>query len=652
MPWVSASLLKSINKKNKLYYSYKVSGRESSRKRYVDYKNTLTSVLRAAKKTYYFAQFQATSNDIKGTWKVIRNVFKSKKKNSDVKNIEIDGRLVEDKNIIVEKFNDYFCSIGPNLSRAVPSCQKSFNDFLKESNKKSLFLFPLVREELLTIVNSLKAGKSPGYDGVNNDIIKQVILAIIQPLIHVFNSSMLNGIVPENMKIAKVVPVFKKGDPQSFSNYRPISLLTSFSKILEKVIYVRTLEFFNKSKIFSNFQFGFREKHTTSHALLHFIDKISQAIDKKMHTIGIFLDYSKAFDTIDHEILLGKLSHYGVRGTALDWFKSYLADRKQFVSLNGFDSGLQNVTCGVPQGSLLGPLLFIVYINDFHFSSDILSFILFADDSSLYYSHKNSQTLLETVNFELSKVTLWIQANKLSLNLQKTNYMFFSYTIKVLPGDVSFNNVLIDRVSSTKFLGLHIDEQMSWKIHVNHLYKTLSRNSGVIHKLKSILPKGILLLMYSTLILPYLNYGVLAWGNSLKTNLEKLYLIQKRVLRIICNVSFRTHTNPLFYTHRILKVQDIYHLQLGSLMYNFDSGVLPQALVSIFKKNSQVHDHATRNASAFHLPQVRTKLTFNTLVFTGPKFWNSLGSSVKQSVSLSSFKCTLKVYLLDKYCDS
>ena len=369
---------------------------------------------------------------------------------------------------------------------SIEAITKSLCFTMKESNKKSLFLFPLVREELLTIVNSLKAGKSPGYDGVNNDIIKQVISAIIQPLIHVFNSSMLNGIVPENMKIAKVVPVFKKGDPQSFSNYRPISLLTSFSKILEKVIYVRTLEFFNKSKIFSNFQFGFREKHTTSHALLHFIDKISQAIDKKMHTIGIFLDYSKAFDTIDHEILLGKLSHYGVRGTALDWFKSYLADRKQFVSSNGFDSGLQNVTCGVPQGSLLGPLLFIVYINDFHFSSDILSFILFADDSSLYYSHKNSQTLLETVNFELSKVTLWIQANKLSLNLQKDKIIcFLVIQSKCFQEMYRFNNVLIDRVSSTKFLGLHIDEQMSWKIHVNHLYKTLSRNSGVIHKLKS-----------------------------------------------------------------------------------------------------------------------------------------------------------------------
>ena len=171
--------------------------------------------------------------------------------------------VVQWKIIIVEKFNDYFCSIGPNLSRAVPSCQKSFNDFLKEFNKKCLFLFPVVREELLTIVNSLKARKSPGCDGVNNDIIKQVILGIIQPLIHVFNSSMLNGIVPENMKIAKVVPFLKKGRSSIFLKLPSCFPLTSFSKILEKVIYVRSL---TKVK-YSHFQFEFREKHTTYHAI-------------------------------------------------------------------------------------------------------------------------------------------------------------------------------------------------------------------------------------------------------------------------------------------------------------------------------------------------------------------------------------------------
>ena len=255
--------------------------------------------------------------------------------------------------------------------------------------------------ELLGLINSLKKGKSPGCDNISNELIKNVAEGIMLPLVHIYNLSMMNGSVPMSMKIAKVVPIFKKDDPKLVTNYRPISLLTSFSKILEKLIYTRTVKFLNHSKIFSNFQFGFREKHTTTHAVLHFVDKISSALDNHMHTVGIFLDYSKAFDTVDHEILLYKLSQYGVRGTALNWFRSYLADRRQFVSLDGFVSEMQNVTCGVPQGSLLGPLLFILYINDFQFSSDVLSFILFADDSNIFFSHKNPKVLLQTVKGEV-----------------------------------------------------------------------------------------------------------------------------------------------------------------------------------------------------------------------------------------------------------
>ena len=230
---------------------------------------------------------------------------------------------------------------------------------------------------------------------------------------------MTTGVVPLKMKIAKVVPIFKKGDALILNNYRPISLLNSFSKILEKLMYTRTIIFLMNANILSNFQFGFREKHTTTHAILHLVDKISSALEARMHTVGVFLDYSKAFDTVNHYILIDKLCHYGVRGIALDWFRSYLTNRKQFVSLNGIDSDMRDVTCGVPQGSLLGPLLFIVYINDFQLSAKKLSFILFADDSSVFFSHRNPQTLLQTVNSELTNATLWIQANKLSLNLKK-----------------------------------------------------------------------------------------------------------------------------------------------------------------------------------------------------------------------------------------
>ena len=299
---------------------------------------------------------------------------------------------------------------------------------------------------------------------------------------------MLNGVVPLKMKIAKVVPIFKKGDAKLMSNYRPISLLTSFSKLLEKIIYLRTVKFLSMSNVFSQFQFGFREKHTTSHAILHFVDKIANALDNQMHTIGIFLDYSKAFDTVDHNILLSKLDHYGIRGTALNWFKSYLADRKQFVSVNGIDSDLSDVICGVPQGSLLGPLLFILYINDFQYASDVVSVILFADDSNIFLSHKDPKTLLNTINTELHKITTWIHANKLSLNLKKTNYMLFSNSVTNLPGDISFDNVLINRVNSTKFLGLHIDESLNWKTHINNLCKLLSKNTGVLNRLKLYLP--------------------------------------------------------------------------------------------------------------------------------------------------------------------
>ena len=208
----------------------------------------------------------------------------------------------------------------------------------------------------------MEINKSPGYDCITKLLLKQIIGEIVSPLTHILNLSITNGIVPNKMKIAKVIPIYEKGNAQESGNYRPISLLTSFSKILEKLIYKRTMAFLTDFNILSGTQFGFRRKNSTTHALLKFLDKVAHSIDNRLHTIGIFLDFSKAFDTINHKILLQKLSHYGIRGKALEWFGNYLTERKQYVNINGQDSYQRSISCGVPQGSLLGPLLFIIYI--------------------------------------------------------------------------------------------------------------------------------------------------------------------------------------------------------------------------------------------------------------------------------------------------
>ena len=228
---------------------------------------------------------------------------------------------------------------------------------------------------------------------------------------------------------------------------------------------IRLIKFLNSCQVFSNSQFGFREKHTTSNAVLCLLDKISSALDKHLHTVGIFLDYSKAFDPVNHNILLHKLSYYGVRGPTLEWFRSYLSNRQQFVQLGEICSDILPVTCGVPQGFLFDPLLFILYVNDFPKSSETFSFLLFADDTSVFCSHRNLNTLLETVNRELCVLTKWIHTNKLSLNLLKTKYMLFRYSETVIPGNVVFDQVNIEKVSCIKFLGLHIDDKLTWKMH-------------------------------------------------------------------------------------------------------------------------------------------------------------------------------------------
>ena len=309
---------------------------------------------------------------------------------------------------------------------------------------------------------------------------------------------------------------------------------------------------------------------------------------------------------------------------------------------------MQNVNCGVPHGSLLGPLLFI-YINDFCKSSDVLSFILFADDSNLFYSHRNPNSLVNVVNSELDKVTQWIKANKLSLNLQKTKYMLFSNSIDTLPKNIIFDDTPLEVVSFIKFLGISVDNKLSWKYHIDNTCKIISQNIGIINKLKFHFPTSSLLMLYSSLILPYLNYGILTWGNTQQTLLNRLLLLQKKSLRIIYHSAPLSHTDLLFVNGRLLKTNDLYLLHVGQFMYKYSKKTLPHIFDAMFPLNRSVHDYPTRRSNEFHLPLFRTLLAKKSFMYDGPRFWNSLSESIKNSPSLNSFKKNLKTFLLISY---
>ena len=319
---------------------------------------------------------------------------------------------------------------------------------------------------------------------------------IINVLSYIFNLSLCQGKFISSFKHAKLIAVYKRGDSKILTNYRPISLLPSFSKILDKIVCKRQYSFFSRFNLFSNSQFGFRKGHSISHANCLLIDRVAAAFEKKLTTLGIFLDLSKAFDTIDHKILLHKLRHYGVRGTALDWFESYLTGRTQQVSFNDHASNNINaINFSVPQGSILGPLLFIIYVNDFPNCLKNGTSLSFADVTSILINGNTAKSIFEKGKQELDNVDNWLIAKKLSLNASKTKCVYFR-TVNSKPPPSALNleirNKPIERVSSIRVLGTVINENLSWKDHMLSLKNKLRATSGAVIRVKPFLNKNAL----------------------------------------------------------------------------------------------------------------------------------------------------------------
>ena len=368
---------------------------------------------------------------------------------------------------------------------------------------------------ILRIINDLPNKSSTGFDDISMRLIKAIKTDIIAALTCIFNQSLNTGIFPEKLKIAKVIPFHKKGSLHDISNYRPISLLPSIYKILEKIIFKQLSTYLNEHKLLYDSQYGFRAGHSTELASIELIDRITQDLDKGKIPISIFLDLSKAFDTLDHVILLQKLNYYGIKLVELNLFKDYLQNRTQYLS---FDKTNYDMYRGVPQGSILGTLLFIIYIIDLCNANNLFKMIIYADDTTLYSTLDVSGNYIsKNLNIELTKVADWLKLNKLSINIKKSKFMVFHMPQKqVNIPNIEIEKIKIEYADKNNFLGLTIQKHFKWDSHINKIAFKILNIIGIMYRLKHMVPSEILLTIYNGLIKPHILYGLKCWGSTRK----------------------------------------------------------------------------------------------------------------------------------------
>ena len=660
-PWFSAGLLQSSVRKNKLFKKKLNNPTPVNVESYKSYNLLYTKLCRQAKKEYYDAALKTFKNDSKKCWSILKEVLKRPRKTNAISDtFIIDNQETSDELKISEGFNTFFTDIGRKLASKIESQNTLFDRHLNKRFPNNFFFSPIIPEDVLSLANQLKPKLSSGHDGISSKVMKSVITLIAQPLSHIFNNSLMEGRVPDNLKLAKVIPIFKNGNGQVLNNYRPISLLPAFSKLLEKIVFNQVIKFIDKYDILYSHQYGFRKKYSTIYPILHFLKDITTENDKpsKNVTASIFVDLSKAFDTVNHEILLYKLQYYGIRGITNEWFRNYLSGRKQFTQYKQTQSPVTNVIHGVPQGSILGPLLFLLYINDLP-ESTTLNLLSFADDTTLYISGNNLRTLTENINKELKNVYIWLCENKLSLNIDKTKFMVIGPTGATLNYELNLliNNINIKQIGnkkdekSTKFLGIHLDENLSWKCHIDSICKKINGSLYAINKAKFTLLSASLKTLYYALIHSHIMYGILAWGNS--TSVSRIFKLQKKAMRIIAKKPFRAHTDPIFKEFQILKVSDLYILQTTSFIHDYVHNKLPPSFEHFY--STLAHPNIiTRQSIMPNLYNVRPRTNFSkcSFYFNSVSNWNALESDLKNLASKPLFIKKLKCQLLSNYEES